>query len=166
MPLPPRLVCVFSLFSTSSSMYRTYFLFNRSARKPKHVNHGKPGHAMKTIMEASLGKPVGKSIAQVRKFLQHDKTKLVYYCLWADPSLYGETRPYVMNFYLADDCVEVVEVASNMTGRDPFPSLLKKQRLPKHNVGNLNDGLFAFPFSTPLSFVPFCFLSCGAHFKI
>jgi hypothetical protein len=126
------------------------FVLIVSARKPKHVNHGKPVHAMKTFMEASLGKPVGKSIAQVRKFLQHDKTKLVYYCLWADPSLYGETRPYVMNFYLADDCVEVVEVASNMTGRDPFPSLLKKQRLPKHNVGNLNDGSFAisFPYST------------------
>ncbi len=46
-------------------------------------------------------------------------------------ALYGETRPYVLNYFLADDTVEVMEVSSSMSGRDPFPALLKKQRLPK-----------------------------------
>lgn len=55
-------------------------------------------------------------------------------------ALYGETRPYVLNYFLADDTVEVMEVSSSMSGRDPFPALLKKQRLPKvhYTVGTGN----------------------------
>jgi len=103
------------------------------------VNHGKPIHPMKTYMEASLGKSVGKSVEQVRQFLEQDRLVLRFYCLWHDPALYGETRPYVLNYFLADDTVEVMEVSSSMSGRDPFPALLKKQRLPKRDVGIVGD---------------------------
>jgi len=51
--------------------------------------------------------------------------------------MYGEIRPYIVHYFLADDTVEVQEVSIPNSGRDPFPSLLKRQKLPKnfHEVG-------------------------------
>ena len=99
--------------------------------KPHITFHGKQMNSLKTYMEASLGKPIGQSIESVRKFLQNDRKVLRFYCLWDDTSFYGETRPYVVNYYLSDDAVEVLEVATANSGRDPFPSLLKKGKLPR-----------------------------------
>lgn len=90
-------------------------------------------------MEASMGKSVYSSVESVRKFLEHDRKVLRFYCLWQDNSLYGESRPYVVNYYLATDGVEVLEVATANSGRDPFPSLLKKGKLPKRvEIDKLN----------------------------
>lgn len=62
---------------------------------------------------------------------------LRFYCQWADDKMYGEIRPYIVHYFLADDTVEVQEVSIPNSGRDPFPSLLKRQKLPKnfHEVG-------------------------------
>uniref|UniRef100_A0A663MKD9 EF-hand domain containing 1 n=1 Tax=Athene cunicularia TaxID=194338 RepID=A0A663MKD9_ATHCN len=57
---------------------------------------------------------------------------LRFYAAWDDTnSIFGENRPYVIHFYLADDTVEVREVYKQNDGRDPFPILIKRQRLPK-----------------------------------
>jgi hypothetical protein len=59
---------------------------------------------------------------------------LRFYCCWAADS--GDSRdaplPYVLHYYLADDCVEVREVHPRNDGRYPFPMLLSKRRLPKN----------------------------------
>lgn len=59
---------------------------------------------------------------------------LRFYCCWAADS--GGSRdaplPYVLHYYLADDCVEVREVHPRNDGRYPFPMLLSKRRLPKN----------------------------------
>ncbi|KAJ3086410.1 EF-hand domain-containing protein 1 [Quaeritorhiza haematococci] len=46
-----------------------------------------------------------------------------------------------MHYYLVDDCVEVREVQTPNNGRDPFPILLRRQRLPKsfRELADLND---------------------------
>ncbi|KAJ9588707.1 hypothetical protein L9F63_017999 [Diploptera punctata] len=40
-------------------------------------------------------------------------------------------RRYVIYYYLADDTVEVQEIHEKNDGRDPFPLLLKKMKLPR-----------------------------------
>eukprot|EP00455_Lapot_gusevi_P014176 TRINITY_DN1701_c0_g3_i4.p1 TRINITY_DN1701_c0_g3~~TRINITY_DN1701_c0_g3_i4.p1 ORF type:complete len:543 (+),score=175.15 TRINITY_DN1701_c0_g3_i4:61-1689(+) len=100
-------------------------------------NFNKKTNPLKTFMEANLGKPMGVGVDRVRKFLENDRRVLRFYCLWEDPSLYGEKRPYVLHYFLADDCVEVLEVTQANNGRDPFPALLKKQRLPKNFRGGV-----------------------------
>jgi hypothetical protein len=64
---------------------------------------------------------------------------LRFYCCWAQggsggggaPGLQAGPLPYVLHYFLADDCVEVREVHPRNDGRDPFPMLLSKRRLPK-----------------------------------
>ena len=54
----------------------------------------------------------------------------------------------VLHYYLVDDCVEVREVQKPNNGRDPFPILLRKQRLPKsfHELSGIkfdcNDAIY------------------------
>lgn len=57
---------------------------------------------------------------------------LRFFALWDDSdSLYGETRPVTIQYYLVDDTVEIREVHEANSGRDPFPILMRRQKLPK-----------------------------------
>ncbi|NXF41662.1 EFHC1 protein, partial [Nyctibius bracteatus] len=69
---------------------------------------------------------------QLKQFLTYDKKVLRFYAVWDDTgSLFGENRSCIIHYYLADDTVEVREVYKQNDGRDPFPILIKRQRLPK-----------------------------------
>ncbi|KFZ65473.1 EF-hand domain-containing protein 1, partial [Antrostomus carolinensis] len=71
-------------------------------------------------------------IDPLKQFLTYDKQVLRFYAMWDDTSsVFGENRPYIIHYYLADDTVEVREVHQQNDGRDPFPVLIKRQRLPK-----------------------------------
>jgi Ca2+-binding EF-hand superfamily protein len=82
--------------------------------------------------EAMLGRPTHLvNEDKLAQFLQYDRKVLRFYCLWDDtPALYGENRKFVLHYYLADDTVEIVESYSTNSGRDPFPKLLNRQRMP------------------------------------
>lgn len=101
----------------------------RNTVEPKTFN--KLMHPMKEHMEASLGKQMGVNIRATQKFLKNDRKVLRFYCIFRDDKLYGEARPYIVHFYLADDTVEVLEVRDDNSGRDSCPALLKRQKLPK-----------------------------------
>lgn len=107
--------------------------------------HKKLMHPMKEFMEASLGKQMGVDIRSTQKFLKNDGQVLRFYCVWHDEKMLGESRPYVVHYFLADDTVEVMEVKQANSGRDPFPALLKRSKLPRQyaqtapdltNIGN------------------------------
>ncbi|XP_017777691.1 PREDICTED: EF-hand domain-containing protein 1-like [Nicrophorus vespilloides] len=67
-----------------------------------------------------------------RRFLEYDGKILKFDAMWDDrDSEYGEIRPYEILYFLADDTVAVKEVMQNNEGRDPFPQLLRKTKLPK-----------------------------------
>eukprot|EP00884_Botryococcus_braunii_P011056 jgi/Botrbrau1/19952/Bobra.0059s0068.1 len=67
-----------------------------------------------------------------RSFAARSSGVLRFYCVWDDrKSLYGDRRPYRLHYFLEDDTVEILEVHENNSGRDPFPMLLKRGRLPK-----------------------------------
>uniref|UniRef100_A0A8C3PHK5 EF-hand domain containing 1 n=1 Tax=Calidris pygmaea TaxID=425635 RepID=A0A8C3PHK5_9CHAR len=69
---------------------------------------------------------------QLKQFLTYDKQVLRFYAMWDDTNnMFGENRPFIIHYYLADDTVEVREVHKQNDGRDPFPILIGRQRLPK-----------------------------------
>lgn len=57
---------------------------------------------------------------------------LRFYAIWDDTNCaFGDHHPCVIHYFLADDTVEVREVHRRNDGRDPFPVLMRRQRLPK-----------------------------------
>jgi hypothetical protein len=104
----------------------------QSKSENKRTNFNKLMHPHKAFMEASLGKPRGLSIEATQQFLKNDGKVLRFFCVWNDNKMYGEKRPYILHYFLADDTVEVLEVHQANSGRDVFPQLLKRNRLPKN----------------------------------
>ncbi|XP_049980024.1 EF-hand domain-containing protein 1 isoform X2 [Alexandromys fortis] len=65
---------------------------------------------------------------------------LRFYAIWDDTdSLFGECRQYIIHYYLMDDTVEIREVHERNNGRDPFPLLMNRQRMPKILVENAKN---------------------------
>merc|ERR1719499_2579890 len=86
---------------------------------------------IRTFVEASLGKPMKWHLKAVKKFLANDRKVLKFWCVWDDPSLYGEKRKYMLLYYLVDDTIEVSEIHTPNSGRENFPQLLKRCKLPR-----------------------------------
>jgi len=61
---------------------------------------------------------------------------LRFYAHWNDVSPDGVAikRPFIVHFFLADDTIEVLEGKEVNSGRDPFPALLKRMKLPKNFI--------------------------------
>lgn len=103
------------------------------------TTHHKLMNPLKEYMEASLGKPMHAGVEATQKFLINDGKVLRFYCVWDDSKMYGEKRPYILHYFLADETVEVLEIQQANSGRDVFPALLKRQRLPKNFVESAVD---------------------------
>lgn len=102
--------------------------------------HNKMMHPHKQFMEASLGKSMyGTDVAGTQKFLRNDGKVLRFYCTWSDPKLLGEKQAYILHYFLADDSIEVLVVQQPNSGRDPFPALLKRGKLPKNYAETISD---------------------------
>ncbi|XP_056284339.1 EF-hand domain-containing protein 1 isoform X2 [Pseudoliparis swirei] len=68
----------------------------------------------------------------MHQFLTMDRKVLRFLALWDDTdSLFGETRPVTIQYYLVDDTVEINEVYERNSGRYPFPVMMHRQKLPK-----------------------------------
>lgn len=66
------------------------------------------------------------------KFLSLDRTVLRFYAIWDDrEQLYGDIRKFIIHFYLSNDTMEIKEVHSANNGRDPFPTMINRARVPK-----------------------------------
>ena len=66
------------------------------------------------------------------RFFTMDRKVLRFYVVWDDRKrLYGQKHKYVLNYYLSDDTAEVLEIYDPRSGRDPFPKLLQRMRIPK-----------------------------------
>merc|ERR1719310_2145167 len=91
-------------------------------------------------MEARLG--CSSTVLEPDKldqFLKYDRKVLRFYLAWDDRrSLYGELRPFVLHYYLADDSMEILEVRRANAGRDPFPLFLKRGKVYKNIDSYLN----------------------------
>jgi len=70
-------------------------------------------------------------IGKERKFLQHDRHVLRFQALWRDPAPNGKEHQFTVLYFLADDTVEVRTVKERNAGRDDYPCLLRRCKLPK-----------------------------------
>ncbi len=62
-----------------------------------------------------------------------DRKVLRFYAVWNDrDAMSSEIRPFIIQYYLMDDTVEVREVHKANDGRDPFPVLIRRQKVPKN----------------------------------
>lgn len=66
----------------------------------------------------------GGKVNSEKQFLELDRKVLKFFCLC-------EGVRHIIHFFLADDTIEVREVAIPNSGRDPFPVTVKRHKLPK-----------------------------------
>ncbi|KAL8591777.1 hypothetical protein ACOMHN_032319 [Nucella lapillus] len=67
-----------------------------------------------------------------KQFLELDRRVLRFFCKWDDRiNMFGENRHFVLHYYLVDDTLEVRECHKPNDGRDPFPVLIGRQKVPK-----------------------------------
>ena len=83
----------------------------------------------KEYNEVKLGG--GHPNSGLEKYLFNDRKVLSFNIYWTDTSLEGGINFYILNFFLADETIEIKEVKKNNSGKDPFPLLLNRKRIPK-----------------------------------
>ena len=94
------------------------------------VNRNRKMHEMKEYMEALLGKPT--SMSDLGSFLESGNKTLTFDIVWDDTErLYGDVRLFKLSYFLSDDTIEIVPVHTRNDGRDQFPKLLKRSKVPK-----------------------------------
>lgn len=83
-------------------------------------------------MEKKPSRDGTKKADPLKQFLEKDRQVLRFYCYWDDRSSpYGDLRKFKLHMFLADDTIEVVEELKQNSGRDPFPTFMKRQKPPK-----------------------------------
>ena len=78
-----------------------------------------------------VGLKGGHPNKRLKQFLDNDRKVLSFDISWYDNVYDKEEKKYKLNYYLADGQIEVCEIRVNNSGKDPFPRLLKKSKLPK-----------------------------------
>ncbi|XP_047536676.1 EF-hand domain-containing protein 1-like [Vanessa atalanta] len=69
---------------------------------------------------------------RLRRFLEYEGKVLTFNVVWDNRDAeYGELTEYKMFYFLQDDTIAVKEIHDGRGGKDPFPLLLKKRKLPK-----------------------------------
>lgn len=84
----------------------------------------------KIFQEARLGKPITDARARAR-FMENDGKLLRFDCLWHDAREGGDMIHYVLQWHLADDKAELLEVHHRNDGRDPTRVAVSKRRMPR-----------------------------------
>jgi hypothetical protein len=76
----------------------------------------------------------GKPNKKLASYLENDRKVLSFRVLWDDCSYDGGEKQYTLNYFLADQTVEVKEIRIPNSGIDAFPMLLKRMKVPKEPV--------------------------------
>lgn len=114
----------------------------KKSQAPSSSNKDK---AMIDFLEHSLGGGRPKSQKQ---FLDNDRKVLRFNAICDD-------LPYVIHYYLADDTVEVREIHFANNGKDQFPMLLKRSKVPKaFAINQPGQTDTEEPFLTEEEFIP------------
>ena len=83
---------------------------------------------LKEFTEVGLGG--GHPNKGLHQFLENDRKVLRFDIIWYSP-YDKEDKKYKLHYYLADGQIEVCEIKVTNSGKDPFPRLLRKSKLPK-----------------------------------
>ena len=82
----------------------------------------------------------------LRQFLDNDGKILRFYCTLDDPRNRREVRKFMLQFFLSDDTLSMVESLPPNSGRDQAPVFAKRQTPPKEfpNLEGKLAGVFQF----------------------
>ena len=58
--------------------------------------------------------------------MDNDRKVLSFRIIWEDTALEGDTNFYILNYFLADDTIEVKEIRKANNGKEKFPLLLNR----------------------------------------
>ncbi len=81
---------------------------------------------------------------KLKQYVEMDRKVLRFYAIWDDRSqMFGEQREFILQYYLVNDTMEIREVHKANDGRDPFPILITRHKIPKdrYNVKGLEESL-------------------------
>lgn len=95
-----------------------------------YAEHRREAAALRTFATPS-------DFDKLRQFMEMDRKVLRFYAVWDDrDSMFGEMRNFIIHYYLVDDTLEIREVHSANDGRDPFPVLVTRHKVPinRYNV--------------------------------
>ena len=74
---------------------------------------------------------------KLNRFLKLDRKVLQFNAVYDDrDSLFGDLRLFIIHYFVVDDTLEIREVYAKNDGRDPFPVLLRRQRVPQDRYSN------------------------------
>eukprot|EP00563_Minutocellus_polymorphus_P005346 CAMPEP_0181045132 /NCGR_PEP_ID=MMETSP1070-20121207/13641_1 /TAXON_ID=265543 /ORGANISM="Minutocellus polymorphus, Strain NH13" /LENGTH=666 /DNA_ID=CAMNT_0023123633 /DNA_START=312 /DNA_END=2312 /DNA_ORIENTATION=- len=94
---------------------------------------------LKQVMESILGKPT--AMADRGAFLENGQDTLCFHAVWDDRKrLYGDVQCFSLLYYLADGTFEILPVHETNGGREQFPKLLKRCKLPKPRFQSSGGG--------------------------
>ena len=68
---------------------------------------------------------------ETERHAEIETAKFLDSCSLTQDSMFGEMRPHLIQYYLVDDTMEVREVHEPNDGRDPFPVLIGRHKVPK-----------------------------------
>ncbi|CAM9722035.1 unnamed protein product, partial [Heterosigma akashiwo] len=121
-------------------MERVEFMSRETGCDPG-ARHNIKKNPMKDFAEAKLGNTVNN--AGREGFLRFDRKVLRFHAVWDDRgALYGDLQEFKVHYFLTDDTMEVLTVPGANNGRDPYPLLLKRARLPRN--GQPAAGFYAW----------------------
>ena len=81
----------------------------------------------------------GGKVNPEKQFLENDRKVLKFYTKF-------EGTSYLLHYFLADDTLEIREVALPNSGKDPFPVTVKRQKLPRQFALNQPGQTYAENF--------------------
>ena len=112
--------------------------FSEAVKEKMKHECGKPGvnrnrkmHELKRIMESMLGKPT--ALTDRGMFLECGTKVLSFGVIWDDRKrLYGDIQYFKLNYFLADDTIEI-SPNRKLEGRDNPSKLLNRSKLPRNS---------------------------------
>jgi len=121
---------------------------------PRNVMEGK------YYNELQLGGPRGNSALE--QFLKNDRKVLRFYSYWDDHTRYGMRQYQVIQYFLADDSVQISDQYQRNSGRDPFPTMFKRRKMEKNFKVNAVPGMLQ---KDPVYVMPED-LICGQYLEV
>lgn len=69
---------------------------------------------------------------KLKQFIALDRRVLKFYAVWDDGVAAGSgRRPFIIHYFLVDNTLEVRELHEANDGRDPFPVLITRRKMPR-----------------------------------
>ncbi|KAF5401090.1 EF-hand domain containing 2 [Paragonimus heterotremus] len=100
--------------------------------EPEHIPEDPYSVHRKAFSESMQPLRPYERLDKLKQFLDHDRHVLRFFCFWDDTeSLYGDPREMVLNYFLADDTIEIREVIPANSGREGTSCFLRRQKLPR-----------------------------------